>query len=241
MAERTFTDVELERFLANDLPAPRASELEARATEADRARLEELRAENQAFLARVDVDAEVRAIGKRMARLEPEPRRLATWRRWLVTGGALVAAAAAILIVVRRDTRDDQEPDLQTKGNGVSLVVHTPMRQLATGDTVHPGERIRFEVIASRRGYIAVVGVDGTGNPTVYHPSGGSAAGAIDPAAASLLPGAIELDATPGDEKFYAFYSEQPFSIDAVLPALRGGRLPPGVSSSEVVLRKQAR
>jgi len=82
MADRAFTDLELERFLAEDLPAARRAEIEAKATTADRTRLDELRSENQAFLAQVDVAAEVRAIGRRMEKLAPEPRKLATWWRW---------------------------------------------------------------------------------------------------------------------------------------------------------------
>ena len=61
MVERKLTDLELERWLADDLSADRHTE----ATDADRKRLEELRVEHQAFLAQTDVDAEVRAIGRR--------------------------------------------------------------------------------------------------------------------------------------------------------------------------------
>jgi len=235
MAERAFTDLELERLLANDLPAARAAEIESKSTQADRTRLEELRKEHAAFLSTVDVAAEVRAIGKRMATAEPAPKRI--WWRWFATGGALVAAAAAVLLVVRRGGSEQTDPDLLIKGDGVSLVVHTPTRRLATGDSVLSGERLRFEVMATRKGYVSIVGVDGTGKPSVYVPFGGDAAIAFDPAI-SMLPGAIQLDATPGDETYFAFFSEQPFAIDSVLPAVRGGRLPDGVTSSQIVLRK---
>ena len=68
MAERKFTDLELERSLSDDLPARRAAELERDATQADRARLAELRAEHEGFLRATDVDAEVAAIQRRIAR-----------------------------------------------------------------------------------------------------------------------------------------------------------------------------
>jgi hypothetical protein len=239
MADRAFTDVELERLLAKDLPAARAAEIERRATTADRARLDELRAEHAAFLGTVDVDAEVRAIGKRMATIEPARAAPKKWWRWLAAGGSFAAALAAVVLFVRRGGQPgDHDPELQTKGDTVSLVVHTPTRKLASGDTVGPGERLRFELLATRRGYVAIVGVDGTGAPSVYVPFGGAAAIAFDPAASSLLPGAIELDATPGDETYFAFFSERPFAIDSVLPAVKGGSVPDGVSSSKLVLRK---
>ena len=237
MADRAFTDLELERLIAEDLPAARVAEIESKATTADRARLDELRAENQAFLAHVDVAAEVRAIGRRMEKMAPEPKKLASWWRWVFTGGALAAAAAAIFLIVR--PKDKTEDDIGIKGGDVSLIIHTEGRQLASGDTVQAGERIRFEINAGRRGYVAIVGIDGAGAQTVYFPFHGTAPAAIDPKVDRILPGAVKLDATPGDEKFYALYSEQPFVLDAVLPALRGAKLPVGVTSAEVVLHKQ--
>jgi len=238
MADRTFTDLELERFLAEDLPAARRAEIEATATTADRTRLDELRSENQAFLAQVDVAAEVRAIGRRMEKLAPEPRKLATWWRWVFAGGALAAAAAAVLIFVRRDDAPTED-DVGIKGGDVALIIHTAGRRLASGDTVQAGEQIRFEISAGRRGYVAIVGIDGAGAQTVYFPFQGTQPVAIDPTVDRILPGAVKLDATPGDETFYALYSELPFSFDVVLPALHGERLPPGVTSSVVILRKQ--
>ncbi len=236
MADRAFTDLELERLLANDLPPSRAAEIESTATAADRTRLAELRAEHAAFLSTVDVAAEVRAIGKRMKTIEPAPRRI--WWRWLAAGGTLAAAAAALVLVVRRGS-ERSDPDFQTKGDGVSLIVHTPTRRLANGDRVLSGERLRFEVVATQRGYVTIVGVDGTGTPSVYVPFGGGSALAFDPAAGSLLPGAIQLDNTPGDETYFAFFSERPFSIDTVMAAVKGGSVPEGVTSSQIVLHKQ--
>ena len=241
MGERTFTDLELERFIAEDLPVARKAEIEAKATTADRTRLEELRAENQAFLAEVDVAAQVRAIGRRMEKLEklaPEPRKLASWWRWVFAGGALAAAAAALLIIVRRPDKT-VEDDIGVKGGDVALIIHTEHRQLASGDTVQPGDKLRFEINAGRPGYVAIIGIDGAGAQTVYFPFQGTAPAAIDPTVERILPGAVKLDATPGDERFYALYSEQQFVLDAVLPALRGAKLPVGVTSAEVVLHKQ--
>ncbi len=235
MADRAFTDLELERLLADDLPAARVAEIEAKSTDADRARLAELRAEQAAFLGSVDVAAEVRGIGKKLGTLEPKPRRV--WWRWVLTGGALAATVAAVLLLIRREKPAD-DPDLMIKGDAISLVIHTPSRQLATGDKVLAGERIRFEVVAPKRGYVVIVGVDGSGKSTVYHPYGGTEAAPFDPAS-SILPGAIQLDATPGDEQFYAYYSAEPFAVQSVLPARPDTRIPYNVTVAHVVLQKQ--
>jgi hypothetical protein len=241
MAERKFTDLELERSLAGDLPPARAKELEASATPDDRTRLEQLRTEHHAFLASVDLDDEVRRIQQRRQRILDEVPRRAAWWRWLAPAGALAAAAAVVLLILRR--RDDIPPgdELQVKGDAITLVVHLAgadgSRRLETGDTVQAGDRIRFEVNALRKGYVTVIGVDGSGATTVYHPFNGDAPAPYDPGA-KLLAGAIQLDATPGDEKFFAFFSEKPFAIATVLPAVKGAAVPSDVSAADVMLHK---
>lgn len=236
MADRAFTDLELERVLAGDLPQ---SELDSKATAADRERLEALRTEHAALMSSIDVDAEVRAIGRKMERLEaePAPRRLATWWRWVFSGGALVAAAAALLIVIGRRGDKPNEDDIGVKGDGITLIIHTESRRLATGDTVHPGERIRFEINAARKGFVTIIGIDGAGTKTTYFPYGASAAAAIDPNESRILPGAIALDATPGDETFFAVYATRPFTTDEAFAAV--AKPTEGLSSAEVVLHKQ--
>ena len=238
MAERKLTDVELERHLAGDLPEARFSE----ATAADPARLGELRAESEAFLRSVDVDLEVKRIHQRALRMTPEKR---SWLRWFIPVSALAAAAAVILVVIRRGNEGSGGGlgDTQVKGDEISLVVHRASgdgsTRLATGDAVHAGDRIRFEINVGKSGFVAIIGIDGTGQPTIYHPDHGTAPVAFDPKE-HLLPGAIELDATPGDEKFFAIYGERPFAFDVVVPALATGTsLPPGLSKAEVVLQKK--
>lgn len=231
--ERKLTDLELERVLAEDLPM---RELGA----ADRTRLDQLRAANAAFVAAVDVDAEVRDIRARAAAL-PARRR---WWQLALPLGALVAAAAVLLVVVRRPKQASSEDDVQYKGDGITLVVHvatpTGSQQLRKDDVVHAGDRVRFEVGGRTDGFIAVIGIDGNGAATVYFPFGSHAPTALDAARGGLLPGAIELDATPGDEHLYAVHSVHPFSFDEVIAALRAGReLPDRVETAEVVLHKK--
>lgn len=251
MAERRFTDLELERALAHDLPAERAASLEREATAADRARLDELRTEHAAFLGSVDVDAEVRAIG---ARLATEPRAKAParqpaprWYRWAFAGGGLAVAAMAValLIVPREDGSPIREDDRTAKGEAISLVIHAATgaqsRRLQAGDTVTPGTRIRFELQTLLSGYAAVIGIDGRGAGTVYYPRGGEREAAPVTPSARVLPGAIELDDAPGDEQFFAVFSPRPFSPADLVQALRERRpLPGDVSSAAVVLHKAA-
>jgi hypothetical protein len=226
MAERKLTDLELERELAGDLPAARIAE----ATDADRARLAELRAESEAFLRSVDVDMEVRRIQQRVERAKPERP---AWWRWLVPAGALAAAAAVLLVFLRRHDTKPEGDDINLKGSGVGLIIHLAVsgetsQRLESGDNVKPGDRIRFEVDAAKAGFVAIIGVDGTGKSTIYYPDGSEAAH-YEPDD-RLLPGAIELDATPGDEHFTLIYSRRPFHVTDI---------PSSVERSEVVLHKK--
>jgi len=234
MAERNFTDVQLERHLAGELAIDNA-------TDADRTRLGELRAEHEAFLRSVDVDNEVRRIQQRAERAIPEKR---VWWRWMVPAGALAAAAAVVLVFMRRGgERPQTDDDMQVKGDDITLLLHVATvdgsRRVQSGDTVQAGDRIRFEINAPKPGFVAVIGIDGSGAASVYYPEGGAEPAAFDPSA-RILPGAIELDTTPGDEKFYAVYGHSSFDIYQVMNALRGGiAVPPGVTKAEVVLHKK--
>jgi hypothetical protein len=237
--ERRLTDVELERVLAGDYPPERARALEARMTEADRARLTALRVERGEFLRDVDVDAEARLIRARLSAAPPKPRRWA----WLFAPGVAFAAAAVVLaVIVTRDPGEDGEPDIAIKGE-VALVLHLappggPARRLDDGDHARPGDRLRFEVRAPEAGYVAVVGIDTRGS-SVYYPFGGAAPVPYDPAA-PLLPGAVELDETLGVERVTVLYSRAPFALDAALSALAAGAaLPAGVASESVSFVKE--
>ena len=244
MTERRFTDLELERKLVGDLSPARAKALESEATPADMARLSELRDESAAYLSALDVDLEVRRIEQRAERLKP-PSRRSVWLRWLLPAGALVAAAAALLLAFfnkKEDRIPGDDDDLRTKGDDISLVIHASAgadsTKLATGDTITPGTKLRFEIQGGKQGFIAVVGIDGSNATTIYYPWNGSEAAPLG--ADRLLPKAIQIDATPGDEKFFAVFSTKPFAVSAILPGLQGtGALPAGVVKSEVVLHKK--
>lgn len=237
MADRALTELELERWLAGALPDERMR----RASDADRVRLDELRAEHAALLAGSDVAAAVRAIERRVVRAARRRRRFVGW--WWAAGGAL-AAAVALAIVVPSLRGVPDEDDLHSKGGAIGLLVHvadhTGSHRVASGDTVQPGDRLRFELSVVRPGYAAVIGIDGGGALAVYYPVGGQAPAPIDPRGGGVLPGAIELDDAPGDEQFVAIYAEQPFALDpALLAAVRAARPVTGVSTATVQLHKK--
>lgn len=214
--DRKLTDIELERHLAGDLSAARYAE----ATDSDRARLVELQAEADAFLRSVDINNEVRRIQQRMP---DAPKK--SWLRWFVPAMGLALAAAVAVIVVR--PKDDGD-DVRLKGGDVTLVVHRATsgvsERLDDGDTVAPGTRIRFEVDAPRAGFVTIIGVDGSGKQTVYVEN------VRYTPEDRLIPGALELDATPGDERFTLLFART--QIDPAAP-------PASVARDEITLHKK--
>ena len=241
MADRQFTDLELERSLAGDLSPARTAALAAEATDADRARLAELAREHAEYLRG----------GRRRRRGPPDraARRALQARAAPAVGCAGSCRSArssprrprSVLFVQSKKPapRPDDDDDLRTKGDGVSLVIHSEAAPARDRRHRHArrrrsGSRPRAASPGSSRSS-ASTARDST---TVYYPYGAREATAIG--MERLLPGAIQLDATPGDEPFFALFSTKPFAIDAVLPAVTGaGTLPPGIAMSRVVLHKK--
>jgi hypothetical protein len=169
------------------------------------------------------------------------PARRSTRWRWAIAA-AVATAAVAIVAIIVRPSRGGDEGDIAAKDAPITLTIHRVGGSLANGDVVMPGQGIRFEVHTARKGYVAIVGLDGFNKTTVYYPNASNVPAAFDPATAAVLPAAIRLDETPGDQRFYAVYADEPFSIDAVAAAMRERRpLPAGVVATAVVLRKAAK
>ncbi|HEX8436368.1 hypothetical protein [Archangium sp.] len=224
---RRLTDPMLECYLVDALDAASRAQVEAvlAESEADRARLQELRAESAAFLVQ-------HPPGPLVARFESSQRRW--WHNPLALFTPVLAVAAAVALVVLVPTEDPYT----TKG-GVSLALHRKQGEgsvrVTPGETLSPGAALRFEVRAQEKsGYVAVVSRDAAGVVSVYSPYEGPAAVPYS-AEAALLPEAIELGEVEGEEVVYALFSPKPFALDWAVSALKEGRdlagaAPEGVS-----------
>jgi hypothetical protein len=222
----------LERYLADALSPQARQQVEAvlAESEADRARLEELRADSAAFLVQ-------NPPGPLVARYEATlPAKRKPW--WLLLVPAL---AASVLVVVWQ-----REDPFTVKGS-VSLVLHRKAgdgsAKVEPGATLAPGDVLQFEVRSAEDGYVAVLSRDGQGTVTVYHPFEGPRAARYQ-AASPLLPAAIELDDVRGREDVYALHSREPFALDWAVAALKEGRpladvAPKGVAVQHVGFDKR--
>lgn len=210
------SDLVLDRFLAGELDGTSGREL-VTAHLAACPQCEARRAELAGAAARFPEEVFVAGLAARTART-------ARSKAPFALGGiaALAAAAAAALFLVPSGgglPGDDRT--IRSKG-GDSLAVFASrggeVDRLLPGDPLSPGDAIRFEVAVPRRSWVVVLGIDAAGAVTPY--AGGDAGVPLEPGAATLLPGSIVLDDTPGTERLVALFCERP--VDA-REAIRAG------------------
>jgi hypothetical protein len=213
---RRLTEPLLECYLVGSLDAEARARVEAvlAESEADRARLDELRAESAAFLVQ-------HPPGLLVERFESSQRRW--WRKPMALFAPVLAVSMAVVLVVLAPWEDPY-----TAKGSVSLALHRKHGEgsvrVTPGETLSPGDTLRFEVRAEvKSGYVAVVGRDAAGVVSVYYPYEGLAAVPYS-AEAPLLPEAIELSEGEGEELVYALFSPKPFTLDWAVSALKQGR-----------------
>lgn len=191
----------LERLAAKDMPqlaAEAAHHLEE--CSVCQARYARISGAHAQFAAEVDVPARIDDI-LRAANAKPRFARLP----WVVaTCGFAVAAAAVVLVSIGRKPQD-ATLDGRLKGSGDVLEVlrRSPdgnSTVLNWGDSVHPGDAIRFRVKLRKDAYVGVLGIDAAQAITAYAP-GGEALERVGGGAPQLLDGGVVLDDTLGAER----------------------------------------
>ncbi len=214
---RRIKDLMLERYLADAMPADEREAVEKtlRDSPADAARVAELRADSQAFL----IQHPPAPFAARVLEQQKKP----LWRYlWVPVAAAL---AAVVAVVALRPSVAPVEPEFGIKG-ALTLTVHRKTQAgsevLARGMSLTSGDSIRFEVKTPKPGYVAIVGTEASGRPTVFVPSTGTDALKME-RASEVLPEAIELDDSPGPERFTALWSAEPFVLQTVMNALAQG------------------
>lgn len=178
----------------------------------------------------------------RLPRRAPSPRRLSLRL-------AAAAAVASTLFFLPRS----EPPGIRTKG-GASLSVIARradgrIDHVLPGDSLAPGDAIRFEVRTNEPSIVAVLGIDAVGAVTPYVDEV-----AIEADGPQLLPGAIRLDDTLGPERIVALFCSEPMGRERLLEigaeALRQARgdpaeelrlEAPGCTQTSILVRKERR
>lgn len=240
----------LERLHLGDLPLSEAERLRAELTEADRARLAELAADDAAILhahppARVTAE-----IQRRLGRVR---RRRALW----LTAPGLVAAAALAYAVTRPEPPAVAADAVAGPGPGEHVTAKGDPRLLVyrrtsggsepllPGTAVAPGEELRLGWIVDAPVRGAIVSLDGRGVVTPHWPATG--AGTLQRGRV-LLDHAYALDDAPDFERF-VLVTGPDVELEAALRAAKAVAaapdaatrplpLPAGWTQTDLLLRK---
>jgi hypothetical protein len=164
------------------------------------------------------VREEVRAFPIPLSLVRPAPRRR------VATGAVagLGLALAASLVLVLRAPPATERP----KGPGLGLAMYVQhgaeVRRAARGETVSPGDAVRFAVSTPTPAYVAVLSVDPAGRASVYFPQATHAAQV--PAGSEVpLPLGTRLDATTGEERVLGLFCASPVELEPIRQALERG------------------
>ena len=127
-----------------------------------------------------------------------------------------LAAAAAVVATTGPGTQTEDDLYVGIKGGQPALEVFAVRGSggafpVTPGVALHPSDRIKFVVQPAGAKYLLVGSRDGAGVFSVYHPFGAQQSQAVSGAKVEL-PGAVELDATLGEERLVAAFSEEPIT-----------------------------
>jgi hypothetical protein len=212
MSDHKLPDYLLERLAQGELPE---GSVRLRDPEIA-ARLESLRASDEALLARHPPEAVTREIERRRrAVIVPIKHRRGAW-----LFAPIGAVAVALLVAVLRPGPEHT----QVKGDAALLVYRNRAGHadlLASGASASPGDIVQLGYIRARPVFGVILSVDGAGSTTLHLPDRGVNAARLTADARTLLSRAYELDAAPKFERFFLVSSDDPFVASVALEAAR--------------------
>ncbi|MCA9537871.1 MAG: hypothetical protein KC620_03220 [Myxococcales bacterium] len=146
-------------------------------------------------------------------------------RPWLI-GGGLLALAAGVIIALRVSPPPPETDEFRLRGGfDLQVVVHdgAASRPASDGSTVHPGDRLRFEITTRAAGHVLILGRDSRGEVYLCAPQSGGGHSAVVEArdAAWALPDAMQLDDVLGTETLMAVFCPADFEYESLARAVR--------------------
>jgi len=142
-------------------------------------------------------------------------------RRWplFAAAGAGLSAAAALLLLIHA-------PGERVKGSRFALDMYVEhaaqVRRASPGETIAPGDAVRFAVTAPVESYVAVLSLDPAGRASIYFPLG-ERAQAVAPGVQVALPLGTRLDATVGEERIVGLFCPSPVELEPLRVQLERG------------------
>ncbi|HSQ40888.1 MAG TPA: hypothetical protein VLM37_01260 [Fibrobacteraceae bacterium] len=235
----------LERYLLGELPQKDLDQIR-KMLETDpllRSRLENLQTDTQQFRERhLSLGLESWDV----AASKPAPfQKHKIWRGrgWALAAAALVALTAPIGFFSMQSDKPAKnsmqivalslEDETRTKGlhdrlelwlkdgDGVAL--------LKEGVKLRQGELIQIFFQVEKKGYAAILSLDGRGHWTTHFPEMGGSAQMVESGKPGFLPFSYQLDDAPRYEVFWLLTCDQPFSVDSLtgILATQSDSVPP--------------
>lgn len=235
----------LQRFVAEELKGEDRSFVASHTVSCEhcRSQLRALDEERDAFLRAHPFDEVEAEIAERALFVPDDPEirvGVPWWERWRDPLVVLAAGGIAALVVVLAVLPTDEGVDVPMAGHRIKGLTDLQASLLRDGEVtdvdgetrVRAGDQLQFSVDTGDYDHLVLVGIDGTGDVTVYLPADGGASLPVERGAGRLLERGFELDGSPGPEVFVAFFTDEP--IDAVDAAGQVRRWAAGGGAAEV-------
>lgn len=155
-----------------------------------------------------------------------------------------VASAAAVVAVSGPGGQTEDDSYVGVKGGTPSFEVFAVRTggdsfSVSPQTVLHPADRISFVVNPAGAKFVMVASTDGAGVFSIYHPYGAAQSSPVVSASTKQqLPGAVELDATLGDEHLIAVFSQDPVKASDVEAALKADPANPKLPNARIVVRE---
>ena len=218
MSEERERTLLLEQIAAGDKTEAAAGPVEL--TAAERARIQELLADNERILERYPPTEIQREVDRRVQVIERDLRN----KRVKAAGTvAAVAIGIAAVVLYAPDDRVASVPPTPVHEPSVFVSRHRDgeLQPLAADPVVLGGDRLQVSYTSSGRAYGAILSIDGAGAVTVHlpAPTGAPLAAPLEPA--TVLPRPFEPGDAPAFLRFFFLTSDTQFGVGPVVDAAR--------------------
>jgi hypothetical protein len=235
----------LERLAAGELSESQERELRQRLqTHGEEQRLSALTASNADILQAYPPGKVLAEVDRRASRHSQAVRSKVPFLlrpRWSLSLAAACAASLMLFFAVRAPTeytgiKGDEKPAslrIYRKGQAGPEIVRGQA-------SVRKGDTLQIRYVAQGKRYGVIASIDGRGTVTLNFPETPGASAKLERDGERALPHAYELDDSPGFERFVFVTSDEPFTTDAVVSALkRHDTLPSPLTTFEISLKKE--
>lgn len=226
-------DLLLEKMILGELEPEKEKQVRARLDKelGGQKRLEELRESNREILDEYMPEQIAASIRQKVELESPnKPRQKTVWSP--APALALAVAVIALVVLTALPFIDDKnttgtigiKETVRIKGDPrlfIHLKTADGTREIVSGDTVSPGDKLQLSYLAGDAKFGMVVSIDGNDSVTLHFPLSPEADAALAGGGTVSLPFSYELDAAPDFERFFFISSKNPMEVEMILAQMK--------------------